>query len=122
VTPELQDLAREMARLSALLDRAIATLRTASLAHADEEHTYRKARGEAWVRSAGKGQVVPEREAQVDAVTADVRLARDRAAALEKSALEAVRARRTQLSALQSLMGAHREEAAFARTGPESHP
>jgi len=40
------------------------------------------------------------------------------AAALEKSALEAVRSRRQQLSALQSLLAASREEAAFVRTGP----
>lgn len=119
---ELEELAAEVRRLSGLLDRALQVLREASRDHAEHEHGYRKARGVAWAETAGQGMVVPEREACVDSVTADHRLQRDLAAGLEKAALEAVRARRQQLSALQSLMAGWREEAAFVRTGPEGRP
>lgn len=115
----LDELAEEMRRLSGLLDKAISVLRDASSEHAECEHSYRLARGSAWAITAGKGMVVPEREAEVDSMTADARRARDLAQALERSALEAIRARRQQLSALQSLMAASREEAALVRTGPQ---
>jgi len=115
---ELHELAAEVRRLSTLLDRALRVLRDAGRDHAEAEHVYRLARGQAWALTAGQGMVVPEREADVDASTAEQRRARDLAAALEKSALEAVRSRRQQLSALQSLLAASREEAAFVRTGP----
>lgn len=115
---ELPELAAEVRRLSHLLDKALRVLREAGAAHAEAEHDYRLDRGQAWAVTAGQGMVVPEREAEVDSVTAGKRRDRDLAAALEKSALEAVRARRQQLSALQSLMAGAREEAAFVRTGP----
>jgi hypothetical protein len=57
------------------------------------------------------------REAWVDSATAEERLALDMAEALKQSSLEAVRSRRQQLSAVQSLLAAHKEEAAFARSG-----
>ena len=116
---ELAELAAEVRRLSGLLDKALTVLRQAGADHAEREHTYRLARGRAWAETAGLGMVVPERDATVDSLTAVERRERDLAAALEKSALEAVRARRQQLSALQSLMAGWREEAAFARTGPD---
>jgi hypothetical protein len=118
VTGTVDELAAEVRRLSELLDRALRVLREAGADHAEAEHVYRLRRGEGWAKTAGRGLVVPERDAMVDALTADERRTRDLAAALEKSALEAVRARRQQLSALQSLLAAHREEAAFVRTGP----
>ncbi len=117
MTLDLQDISREVRRLSALLDKAITVLREAGRDHAEAEHAYRLQRGQAWALTSGRGLVVAEREAQVDADTADARLVRDLAASLEKSALEAVRARRQQLSALQSLLAGVREETAFARTG-----
>jgi hypothetical protein len=119
---ELTDLAVEMRRLSLLGDRALQVLREASRDHSQHEHHYRKERGKAWATTAGQGMVVAEREALVDSLTADARLSRDLAAGLERAALEAVRARRQQLSALQSLLAGWREEAAFGRTGPELRP
>lgn len=115
---DLAELARELRRLSSLLDRAVQALRVAGADHANAEHAYRLARGVAWAETAGQGMVVAERDALVDSVTADRRRERDLSAALEKSALEAIRARRQQLSALQSLMAGLREETAFHRTGP----
>jgi len=41
------------------------------------------------------------------------------AEALERSALEALRSRRQQLSAIQSLLSAQKAEAEFVRTGPD---
>lgn len=114
----------EAERLSRLIDAGIEALRTQSAALAEAERTYRKAKAEAWVRcprdsdprariwSAGR------RDAWVDAETADLRFARDVAEGMRQAALEAVRARRAQLSALQTLMNAHAEEAKLARTGP----
>jgi hypothetical protein len=122
VNAELADLTVEMRRLSTLLDRALQVLRDASRAHANSEHTYRKERAQAWLATADGGFRVAEREAHVDGMTADTRRDRDLAAGLEKAALEAIRARRQQLSALQSLMAGWREEAAFTRTGPDLHP
>jgi hypothetical protein len=48
----------------------------------------------------------------------DLRHRRDLADGQRLAALEACRSRRTQLSALQSLLAAHKSEADFARTGP----
>ncbi len=114
------DLVSEVRRLSNLLDKALTVLREAGRDHAEAEHAYRLARGQAWAEALPNKMIAAERDARVDWLTADKRLTRDIAASLEKSALEAVRARRQQLSALQSLMAGHREEAAFARTGPNS--
>jgi hypothetical protein len=107
----------EMRRLSGLLDSGLKALRTHGIELAENEAAYRRARALAFVE-APEG-TVPEREAWVDSHTADARNRRDMAEALRVSALEAVRSRRTQISALQTIANAHREEAAFARTGPE---
>lgn len=118
---------REALRFSGLIDRGIAELRTQSVAVADAEQNYRKAKAEAWVKCPIDAHDVPRgerewtaarREAWVDAETAELRRKRDIADAMRSAALEAVRARRTQLSAIQTFANAEREEAAFARTGP----
>jgi hypothetical protein len=117
----------EAIRLSNLLDSGITALRTASKDVALAENAYRKARSEAWIRcpndeagvKAGEREwTAARREAWVDAETADLRYKRDVAADMRQSALEAVRSRRAQLSAIQTFANAEREEAAFARTGP----
>jgi len=110
-------------RLSRLLDAGIEALRTHSKAVAVAERDYRQAKSEAWVRApkdppGGKDWTAARREAWVDAECADLRYTRDVAEGMRAAALEAVRARRTQVSMLQSMMNAHRAEAEFARTGP----
>jgi hypothetical protein len=112
---DLPDLMAEALRLSALLDKGVQALRQASLDFANAEHDYRRAKSEAYLTSEG---TVGEREAQTYAVVGDLRHARDLADGLRSAALEAVRSRRTQLSAIQSLLAAHKSEADFARTGP----
>lgn len=108
----------EMARLSRLIDQGIQAMRDQARELASAEQEYRKAKAEAWL-VVPEG-TVPAKEAWVNGRTADLRYRRDLADGLRSAALEAVRSRRTQVSALQTLLNAHQEEAKFARTGPES--
>ena len=117
----------EATRLSGLLDAGISQLRAASRATAAAERDYRKAKAVAWIEcprdeAGSKDWTAARREAWVDAETADLRYVRDLAEGDRHAATEAVRARRTQVSMLQSLMNAHRAEAEFARTGPRETP
>ena len=109
--------AEEMRRLSSLPDKGLAALRDTATDLASAEHAYRKARARAWVELDRTDTTAKEKEDQVNAATADARLGRDTAEGLRQAALEAVRSRRTQISALQSLLAADRAEAEFARTG-----
>jgi hypothetical protein len=112
---DLATLTAEAMRLSGLLDRGVQALREASIEYAVAEHEYRRAKSEAYLSTDG---TVGEREAQVYGMVGDKRHHRDLADAGRSAALEAVRSRRTQLSAIQSLLAAHKSEADFARTGP----
>ena len=107
----------ELLRLSRLLDSGLQALRDQAQEYAEAEHDYRKAKAEAWL-SAPEG-TVPEREAHVGGSTAAQRRRRDLADGMRQAALEAVRSRRAQISALQSLMAALRAEIDMLRTGPE---
>jgi hypothetical protein len=109
----------EAQRLSTLIDAGIDALRRHGVDLANAEHAYRKAKGQSWVRVLAElpGGTVPAREAWVNEQTATERLARDIADAERSAALEAVRSRRAQLSAVQTMANAHREEAGLARTG-----
>lgn len=102
---------------SSLIDKGLGALRESSTELAAAERDYRDAVADAW--KAAPKATVPERKAWVEQVTAEHRHRRDTAEYERQSALEAVRARRTQLSAVQSLLAAHREEASLARTGPQ---
>ena len=106
----------EVQRFNTLLDNGLRSLREAAVEVADAEFNYRKAKAIAW-QSAPAG-TVPMREAWVDAETAEQRQRLDLAEGLRSASLEAVRSRRQQLSAVQSLLAAHKAEADFARTGP----
>jgi len=112
---EVETLTAEAVRLSALLDRGVQALREAAIEFANAEHEYRRAKSEAYLRTEG---TVGEREAHTYALVGDLRHRRDLADGQRLAALEACRSRRTQLSALQSLLAAHKSEADFARTGP----
>lgn len=114
----IADATTEARRLSTLIDGGLAALREQAVALATAEQTYRKAVARAWL-DAPEGTAA-FREAWVNGQCADLRHARDLADAMSKAALEAVRARRTQVSALQSLLAAHREEAGLARFGPDT--
>jgi hypothetical protein len=109
-------LTEEALRLSGLIDKGVAALAQASVTFADAEHHYRLAKAKAYLSS--PDGTVAEKEAHVYELVGDLRHARDLADGQRVAALEAVRSRRGQLSALQSLLAAHKSEADFARTGP----
>jgi hypothetical protein len=121
----LADAATEMARLSRLIDAGLQAMRDQGRELAEAENVYRKAKAEAWARCpndptgtkpADRDWTSAHREAWVDGETADERSRRDLAEVMGKAAYQAVRARQTQVSALQSLLNAERAEAEFVRT------
>lgn len=118
MTPE--EMAAEMFRLSRLLDDALAYSGRQVKAYAEAESDYRKATGQAWVtvKLELPNGTVAERGAWVDAFTSELRKARDIADGMRQVGIEAIRSRRQQLSALQSLLARDRAEAELARTGP----
>ena len=119
---DLREAQEEAQRLSRLIDDGIRALREQSQVLAARERDYRRGKAEAWVRCPrdsdprARNWSAGRREAWVDAETADLRYERDVADGMRSAALEAVRARRAQLSALQTLLNAHAEEAKFVRT------
>ena len=119
---DLSEAAAEMHRLSTLIDQGLEALRLYAHQSASAERDYRHLRAEGWLSTPrerdGHKLTAGERESMVDAETADARYSRDLASDMRQAALEAVRARRAQLSAWQSLMGAERAEADFVRTAP----
>jgi hypothetical protein len=110
---DLEGLSAEAVRLSAILDKGVSALREAAVAYAEAEHEYRERQAMAYLET--EHGTVAEREAQVYAVVGDWRRRRDLADGQKLAALEAVRSRRAQLSALQTLIAAHRAEAELAR-------
>lgn len=114
------EFADEFHRLSRLLDGCLAMVKVQVHAYAEAEHIYRAAKAKAWVeapRHVDEAKVTAgEREAWVNGETAAQREKRDIADGMRQAALEAVRARRGQISALQTLLNAHQEEAKFGRT------
>jgi len=110
---DLEGLSAEAVRLSALIDKGVTALRDAAVAYAEAEHEYRERQAMAYLET--EQGTVAEREAHVYAVVGDWRRRRDLADGQKLAALEAVRSRRAQLSALQTLIAAHRAEAELAR-------
>lgn len=113
-TPTPGDLVRLMLKASADLDTAQDNLYASTRAHSDAERRYRQARSNAYLATSG---TVGEREAAVTKTVDHEFYAAHLAEGLSKAALEAVRNRRTQLSVLQTVANAVKEEAALARTG-----
>ena len=110
---DLEALTAEAWRLSQLLDKGIMALRDAAVAYAEAEHEYRSQNAMAYLET--ESGTVAEREAHVYALVGDFRRSRDLADGQKLAALEAVRSRRAQLSAVQSILSAHRAEAELAR-------
>jgi hypothetical protein len=114
--------ADEFNRLSGLLEQGLDALKRHVVGYAQAEAAYRKAKAEAWITAPrfhdDTKVTAGEREAWVEGETSTLRNARDIADGMKQAALEAVRSRRAQISALQTLLNAHQEEARFVRTGP----
>lgn len=119
---DLSEAADEMRRLSDLLDKGLEALRRLAVESSAAERDYRKAKAACWLETprvrAGDKITAVEREAMVNAETADARYIRDLAVDMKSAAMESVRSRRSQLSGLQSLLAAERAEAEFARVSP----
>ena len=111
-TDELVD---EMVRLSHLLDDALEFLKRQVAEYAAAEDAYRMAHALAFLEAPGIG---PARKAQADRQTSEQRRRAHLAEGMRQAGLEAVRSRRAQISALQSLLNVVRAEAEFSRTGP----
>jgi hypothetical protein len=105
---DLTEMMEEARRLSRLIDKGVEALHSAGVDLAETENAYRLKKAKAWMTA--EGTLSREREAHVDAIVADLRLARDLADNKRSAALEALRSRRTQLSALQSVLAAARSE------------
>ena len=110
---DLETLTAEAWRLSQLLDKGVVALREAAVVYAEAEHEYRERKAHAYLET--ESGTVAEREAHTYALVGDWRRRRDLADGQRLAALEAVRSRRSQLSALQSLIAAHRSEVELAR-------
>jgi hypothetical protein len=110
---DLEALTAEAWRLSQLLDKGIMALRDAAVAYAEAEHEYRSQNAMAYLET--ESGTVAEREAHVYALVGGHRRTRDLADGQKLAALEAVRSRRAQLSAVQSILSAYRAEAELAR-------
>ena len=119
---DLYQLNEQLIAASRALDGSLKFLEDSVADFATAERAYRKAKAEAYLRSSGKN--VQEREANAeecrfgDETLGDIRYRRDLAEGLKMAALEGVRSRRTQLSAIQTLASLSKAEAEFARTGP----
>lgn len=111
----IHDIEAEFRRLSDLLESGLAQLVEYTNRYAVAEDQYRMARASAYTEATG---TVGDRQAYADLHTSVERVDAHRMDGMRQAALEAVRSRRQQISALQTLASAHRAEAEFARTGP----
>lgn len=116
MTPE--EMIRAMRRLSEERRRAQKWYETAAQTTPEKERTYRKEKALAWVREDSGS--VGERQARVDAATADLRYERDLSERMEKVALEDVRGVRQEMSMLQTYMAYERGVAELHRFDEET--
>lgn len=111
----LNEIEKEIMRFSHLLDAGLAKLRETAEQFASADVAYKRAFSEAFLRADGTGAM--REQVAVEASLVE-REAVKHLEGLNVAALEAVRSRRTQISALMTLAGAHRAEAELARVGP----
>lgn len=112
-TAELVD---ELARLSQSVEKSLTRINVMATEYAIAENEYRKAKAVATIGLTDADMKVDERKAHVDKACESERLRAHLAEANWRASIEAVRARRAQLSAMQSVAGALKEEMAFERT------
>lgn len=115
---ELAQVAESIRNYCVLLDDALAYGRRAAQEHADSDDDYRVAHAQATIRAKDGGATDALAKAHADVATEGVRRRARLAESMDKLALEAIRSRRTQVSAQQTLLNAEEAEVAFSRTGP----
>lgn len=108
----LVEIEGEIMRFSRLLDAGLAKLREAAQDYAAADVAYKRQYAEGFLTASG---TVSEREQIAVESSLEEREAVKRLEGLNVAALEAVRSRRTQISALMTLAGAHRAEAELGR-------
>ena len=108
----------EAQRFSTGIDHALESLREHVEQSAVAERDYRKAKAKAWAQAKTEDMLAKEKEAWVNAQTADLRFERDLADGMKQGALEALRSRRAQLSKCQTFANVERAEMDLARTAP----
>ena len=113
------DLNSQLLEAVDILRDSLADLEVRVQVAAKSEREYRQAKATAYLATTG---TVAEREANAERAVNELRFHRDMADGLKTSALEATRANRTIVSAVQTLAGMYREEMAFDRTGPREGP
>lgn len=101
-----------------LLDDALSYGVRAATEHSDADDAYRVRHAQVFLEAKDDGATDAQAKAKADVATEGVRKRARLAESMDKLALEAIRSRRTQISAEQSLLGSHREEASYGRTGP----
>jgi hypothetical protein len=106
----------DLANLYEELHRLSAELRERGLACAEHDSHYKRQWAKEFLKADAK--TVSEREATANFNCSVQHREALIARALEKSATEAVRCRRQQISALQTLASAYKAEAEFVRTAP----
>lgn len=122
-TPTVGEMVDEMRTLSRMVDQLVGDLRSEAVTAAREDATYREAYSRAVLAAKvgeeahGRRVTNAEAEAQADLDTIDKRVTAKVAEALADATKQALMARRTQMSALQSIASAVREEMQFSRTG-----
>jgi len=114
-----QELVTEMLRLSRLLDKGVKALTKAAQDYAEAEDRFAAAKAKAYLAAEGP---VEQRKAYVADLTGSERLEALKADGWRQACLEAVRSRRQQLSALQSVAAGHRTELELAKYGPQETP
>lgn len=110
------DFSAQILHYCRLLDKGVIAHHKAQLEAAEAETDFKREAAAAFLVAEGP---VAEREARAEEKVTKLRYEYLVKAALAKSALEALRARQSQLSALQTVAGAYKEEARLGRTRPD---
>jgi hypothetical protein len=115
---EMRDVAARIRAYADLLDGALSYAKKAAAEYADSDDAYRVAHARAFVEAKDDGSTDALAKAKADLLTEGIRKRARLAEAMNKMAQEAIRSRRTQISAEQSLLNVHKSEADYGRTGP----
>ena len=110
--PTPAHLMAEMIRLSKLLDNGVAELVKSAREYAEADDDYRRAKAQAFF-AAPEGSV-KSKEAHVDRACLKERGRKLMSEAMRLAALEAIRSRRSQMSALQSMANAVKADTELA--------
>jgi len=115
---DLAQIEANVRHYQALLDDALGYAKRAAEEHSTADDEYRVKHAKAFLEAKDGGATDAQAKATADVATEGIRQRARLAESMDKLAIEAVRSRRTQISAEQSLLGSHREEAAYGRMGP----